>query len=1064
MLISLSAIRISDYKKWGAKFNKDLYKSIFQRYTKKKNAYRIYLPIGEHYTESHTRPLPEVVKALDDLGYIIEDYTTGLAIKADKSKKNPVRIGKLLNNQPELLKKYAEHKHSLGIKGSSELVVVISRHPYDIMGMSTDRGWTSCTDLALPPVQYEGKERSRKQIGPGINAHYVITDVAAGNIIAYLVDKTDLNVRRPKARMRILAYVNKDTQDFVLKAHDVVYGTDTPLFRKTVDKWLGEVNEVNTDGMYCAIDNMDEQDGAENLYVVKSSQQILDLLQSKMNYEKVQQAEALFSTDVNSKHITKAVIDLLIARVNSDTDFLSRALRLAIPEAILEYAYDNVAEQDRDDISSEIVANKNCSYTLLKRIVSDLDNDAHALRNNSFFNAVVDHPETDDALLRTLILKYEGGLHPQKLDIALSSRKLSEASIREFLTGYSAILAANENTPLVILREMLDNPNVRPSVKEDIIENPALPRELVRKYALQSGDKDLLKAAASNPNINAEDLSLILQDGTLLAKLRVFDHPKVQTPHVVIGLADESSKVQLAAARSSAMTPALVDKILDGKSKTLKIAALHSGQASVQDITKALGDSSLDVINAAIESSVAGLTDEHLLILAKHTNSQVRLLALQNSDKPPAEVLDLLVLDKDKKVQREAAEKPNLSAANISAIISQGSLVALKALLYNTDAPLTPAHFETLSASPFEGIRTLIAGNDRTPLNVLKALLSDPEPAVRSEAADNPLTSPADLTSMLAKETDVSVLRIILSSSALPAAAWKAGVQKTVDEIGAYGKEAIEYSNGSTEEDERVDALLSVINDAFSNTGISTALQIQFLKNARSPNVIASILRNTRRSTDGMLLAVLNNPNIDLRSTGLDSASSIISNRFVSEMQKVAKPATLTRVLQETSVQIKSHVPVAKYATKEHISAVIELIDPAVMAAGGYAEDGDSILAVYVYGILNSRVFAQEHVAPLIARYAVDAEFLDTLEDAAKDAGDNAAKLFALYYMTTPPLFLTQHNELFRVYHGLEPVPPKMEAAFYGNAKLSARDRKKDVKQKRMEVMRKRANARARPR
>lgn len=240
-LKSLSSIKLSDYRAWRGRkhFDKNRYKELFEQYTKKRPAYRIYLPVGERYVPS-VSPLPEIAEHLSKKGYVIEDYMAGYV--STKDRKQPIKLGKVLKEAPVLLDKYQKHKAKLGSKDVSNLMVVISRHPYDIAGMSTDRGWTSCTNLG-----FSGDKKGSRSI-------YVIDDVKEGNIIAYLVDKNDPNIEHPIARMRILRFVRVDGKDFYLKAHERVYGTDTPVFRKTVNAWLDEVNTEKSTDEYCATD------------------------------------------------------------------------------------------------------------------------------------------------------------------------------------------------------------------------------------------------------------------------------------------------------------------------------------------------------------------------------------------------------------------------------------------------------------------------------------------------------------------------------------------------------------------------------------------------------------------------------------------------------------------------------------------------------------------------------------------------------------------------------------------------------------------------------------------
>jgi hypothetical protein len=1055
MLISLSAIRISDYKKWGAKFNKNLYKNIFQKYTKKKNAYRIYLPVGEHYVEAKTRPLPEIVAAVEELGYVIEDYSAGLAIKADKSKKNPVRIGKLLNKSPALLEKYAKHKLSLGISGVSDLVVVISRHPYDIMGMSTDRGWTSCTDLALPSVQYVGKDRVRKrQDGPGVNSRYVITDVAAGNIIAYLVDKTDLNIRRPKARVRIITYVNKETNDFVLRAHDVVYGTNSPAFIRVVDKWLDEVNEVDTEGLYCAIDNMDEQDGAESLYIVKSTQSILEALNKKPTPNNNNLLENLLSTTVNSKYITEEVIDRLIelAKNGGDDSLLLSCAKLPITSSLLEYIYNNAKENSTDYalhyLYDVLLESKHCSYALLHRIVNDVNNlGLEDFHGSGFFFAVLNHIESDEPILRTLIHIYgDDEIESRYADAILNSRKLSEDAIRELFIGDPSTLARNDNTPLSILRELLTNPATHSSIKLDVLENPNLSVDLVRTYALQSGNAKLIDIAAANPKLNSDDLSFILQNGNERTKLRVFKHPKVQPAHVLAGLNSDSTKMRIAAASSPAITPSIINSLLSkdnrGNNKRLKIAALSSGKANPENIKKALADDNEEVVIAVI--SHCELSKEQMLLVAKTANFNNSQLILVEKQRLSREVIDVLVEQAEDKVLKILANRSDLSASHITNLIERGSPETVGNLIENEDLTLSDSHFEAMSASPFKEVRKMAAGHFKTPSHVLSKLMFDPEVTVRKEVANSANVPGAALSRALLNESDDDVTGDILRSNNLPLSAWKTKVKFLIDSVGDFAKDFDAEDFEFSDEDADIGDKLTAIEWAFQNVKIPESTKASFITTIRSPNALASVLSRPSQIShisDASIRAILDNKNIDLTSKFV---STLIGGSFRGALQKnKLKPDTLTRVLKETGPALQKGVPGAKSVTKEHISMFISMLDGNDMEKWeeDYAYNVDSSL-------VNSAAFSKEHVAPIIAALGVNADALEQLEDWVVRSRGAAVGMFAAHYFNNPPPFLTDFNIIFRVYHKQDPVPDSLKQAFYSSS-LESRVRARKVEMKR---------------
>ena len=86
-------------------------------------------------------------------------------------------------------------KSILNDSNKINLSVVISRNPYDIVGMSTDRRWTSCMKLPNDdPSIYPG----------GAYHQHLIHDIELGTLVAYLIEPTDKNIEHELGRNRMI--------------------------------------------------------------------------------------------------------------------------------------------------------------------------------------------------------------------------------------------------------------------------------------------------------------------------------------------------------------------------------------------------------------------------------------------------------------------------------------------------------------------------------------------------------------------------------------------------------------------------------------------------------------------------------------------------------------------------------------------------------------------------------------------------------------------------------------------------------------------------------------------
>lgn len=227
IMVSLSALRVSQFRKFVKGWDKGRYAAVFEKYgDADRKAYRIYLPLNR----PKEQPLPapaDISEAVQSLGYQVEDYRAGIAV--DSSGKRRLRIGRLLGKHKELQKRFNEDKTRAA---QAKYVVCISRHPYDIAGSSTDRGWTSCMNLV-----------------DGTYKDYVFNDVKLSGLVAYLINEKDRNIANPTARVLIKPFY-PSSGDPVFVA-DSVYGTEVHGFKATVQAWLdSNLNHGKKAGAY----------------------------------------------------------------------------------------------------------------------------------------------------------------------------------------------------------------------------------------------------------------------------------------------------------------------------------------------------------------------------------------------------------------------------------------------------------------------------------------------------------------------------------------------------------------------------------------------------------------------------------------------------------------------------------------------------------------------------------------------------------------------------------------------------------------------------------------------
>lgn len=305
----LEALKPSEYRQFmkaakiaGSKYKTD-FNNVFAKYasSQDKSKYRIYIPLSG--SDEDIQAPQEIVKYIGGLGYTVTDYAAGIATSNDG--RRVISIGKLVGRDPEIKKIYDNDPQRSGrSKSGSEYVAVISRHPYDIAGMSTDRGWTSCMSL------------------DGNHANYLCANVSGMTLVAYAVKVTDTNISKPAGRILIHCFVNmNDHNDYVMYPGKV-YGTDVQGFSNTIEAWCKENWPLKPGKYKLPSDKYD--DGMEKFNIPddltdKSPKEIQDKFSNTFGYFSPNDYNIHIGTDENNKsEVSLSTFELNISDMQAD--------------------------------------------------------------------------------------------------------------------------------------------------------------------------------------------------------------------------------------------------------------------------------------------------------------------------------------------------------------------------------------------------------------------------------------------------------------------------------------------------------------------------------------------------------------------------------------------------------------------------------------------------------------------------------------------------------------------------------------------------------------------------
>lgn len=240
--LSISALTPSQYRPFMKMFRPDpqLLK-IFQKISGRtgSRAMRLYFDFrNDKLLKQFSPECPSEIKEyLVEKGFVLEDYVSGTV--RDKHDR-VMRLGKVLSKNPTLAKTFETDpaRKALVTVTRGKKTICLSMHPYDIAGMSTGRGWTSCMNL-----------------DDGINREYVDADVKQHTLVAYMIDTSDRDIKRPLSRTLLKRFYGTNKRHFFYHVEKTYPDRNVP-FLMSVQEFANEnlnkilMGEDGLNGMY----------------------------------------------------------------------------------------------------------------------------------------------------------------------------------------------------------------------------------------------------------------------------------------------------------------------------------------------------------------------------------------------------------------------------------------------------------------------------------------------------------------------------------------------------------------------------------------------------------------------------------------------------------------------------------------------------------------------------------------------------------------------------------------------------------------------------------------------
>ena len=475
----------------------------------------------------------------------MSDYRNNKAVEPKYGRE--IRIGKALNAtgaSKDLMDTF-NNDPKRAASNSGKLGVVISRHPHDVAGMSTDKGWRSCMKM--------GKTGNKKDDDAGLYSHYLKHDVQQGTHVAYLVHEHDKEAKQPLARIALKPFQSEDKKDTILRPENKTYGTSDNAFGHTVKKWAERNFRAKEGNIYRKNKKLYDDD---NKGTVASTN---TLLKSKSYMDR---ADAFSNSDVTHEHINQGLND------------------------------------PSEEVRKAAISHPNATSEHLSKVLDNPDAD----RNLRI--AALKHPKLPAKEITKVLNSPAGYRNNTEKEYALRSPNVTPEHVTKALddpnSGVRKAAIGNQHVKLTPehISKVLDNPIEDTGTKAMAVRRPEATAEHITK-GLNHNNPYVRHFAIKNPNANEEHITKALNDEDADVRRSAIFHPKATAEHITKALNDKNEDVVQAAIKHPNATPEHITKALNHPSGFIRKDAIENPNSTEEHANKALKDSSGMVVRAA---------------------------------------------------------------------------------------------------------------------------------------------------------------------------------------------------------------------------------------------------------------------------------------------------------------------------------------------------------------------------------------------------------------------------------------------------------------------------------
>jgi hypothetical protein len=556
----------------------------------------------------------------------------------------------------------------------SDKQVVISRHPHDVAGMTSEgHSWpTSCMNFTK-----------------GMNRHYLPKDVEQGTHVAYLINKNDPEILNPYARIAIKPFIETDTGEKILRPESRTYGAASDKFTHTVNKIIAQ-NFPGQGFLYQKHSDLYNDDG--NRGIVADNDKAVSHYDASI---RKQAASSYLATEDQLRTLAndqnRDVSVEALKNKNAPSDLLDSKVE----------AYKNYNTHDFGPVfedASAVASNPRASRQNLR----DLHESQAKRGHRSIAVKIMEHPRAPKDILTEGFLQSE----PQIRKAAAENKNLPLEAVDKFFSKIKEKNSKHPNNPSELESELIaDVANKNGWVVSHLLEKnkKIKPKHLMDTLEL-FGASPASFTALNHPAANEEVLSKGIEVGKqrnnyrLLGfvasnkkatKANIHDILSTEMPEfpehdrdIARPMREDLHRAKIMALDLPNFDSDHIDQILDSNNSNLKQWAVTNPKATESNLSKAIRDSDSEVVRQAFKNK--NITEDHINYGLDHEDDNIQEAAISNPNATPNNIKKAIDHPNDV-IGLMGVEHPNASDENLNHALDKAESYKVNAKNFDDD-------------------------------------------------------------------------------------------------------------------------------------------------------------------------------------------------------------------------------------------------------------------------------------------------------------------------------------------------------------------------------------------